>query len=153
MLPLYPIDGNVTFVWGYDTNIKVQPVSLTLCAVLPTNTQYTYTITQMPGTQTSAVWDTGPFRTADPPLIMGEYRIMLFDQRGPTAIPSPGWLMPLTRLTIGLYIPQSYTAYTNPSTCATCYFENNFPKDSLNAMAVTFGVSLLTTAGFLWFAL
>jgi hypothetical protein len=110
--PLYKInsDTNVTMVWGFGPNLKVQPVNLTLVAVdIAKNTQ---TISVMNGLATSAVWHLSNVPAATP-LINGLYKIELMDQRGPTPYPSPGWFYPGTTLTVAMYSPQPYVSYTN----------------------------------------
>jgi hypothetical protein len=104
--PLYRIDAreNVTFVWQF-SDLKVQPANLTLAAVGPN--KITYTITALPGAATSAVWQVKDVPSASP-LMMGMYQIQLYDQRGVSAIPQPGWLAPVTRLSIAFYSPEAY---------------------------------------------
>ncbi|CAO3627699.1 unnamed protein product [Mucor hiemalis] len=108
--PLYRIDPreNVTFVWSF-TNLLVRPSNLTLAAVGPNSV--TYTITALPGDATSAVWHIKDVPPASP-LMMGMYQVQLYDQRGPTAAPQPGWLAPVTRLTIAFYSAESYQPLT-----------------------------------------
>lgn len=104
--PLYRIDPkeNVTFVWEFQS-LLVRPVNLTLAAVGPRSA--TYTISQMDGGATSAVWHISDVPPSQP-LMNGLYQIQLYDQRGPSAFPSPGYLAPATRLTIAFYSPESY---------------------------------------------
>lgn len=108
--PLYRIDNreNVTFSWSY-TNLLVQPEVVTLAAVAPN--KVTYTIATVPGDQTTAVWQLKDVPAASP-LMMGMYQIQLYDQRGATAIPLPGWLAPATRLSIAFYSAESYNPLT-----------------------------------------
>lgn len=108
--PLYRIDPreNVTFAWQF-TDLLVQPANLTLAAVGPN--KVTYTITALPGLATSAVWQVKNVPSASP-LMMGMYQIQLYDQRGISAAPQPGWLSPVTRLSIAFYSPESYQPST-----------------------------------------
>jgi hypothetical protein len=108
--PLYKIDAkeNVTFVWSF-TDLLVKPQNLTLAAVGPN--KVTYTITAMEGAATSAVWHISDVPAASP-LMMGDYQVQLYDQRGPTAAAQPGWLSPVTRLTIAFYSAESYQPAT-----------------------------------------
>lgn len=108
--PLYRIDDreNVTFSWSY-TNLLVRPDVVTLAAVAPN--KITYTIATLAGDQTSAVWQLKDVPAASP-LMMGMYQVQLYDQRGPTAIPLPGWLAPATRLSIAFYSAESYNPLT-----------------------------------------
>jgi hypothetical protein len=110
--PLYKINSNtnVTMVWGFGPNLKVRPQNLTLAAVdIGKNTQ---TITVLDGLATSAVWHLSNVPQATP-LMNGQYKIVLMDQRGPTPYPSPGWFYPGTTLTIAMYSPQAYVSYTD----------------------------------------
>ena len=110
--PLYKINSNtnVTMVWGFGPNLKVRPQNLTLAAVdIGKNTQ---TITVLDGLATSAVWYLSNVPQATP-LMNGQYKIILMDQRGPTPYPSPGWFYPGTTLTIAMYSPQAYVSYTD----------------------------------------
>lgn len=112
--PLYRIDAkeNVTFVWGF-TDLLVRPSNLTLAAVGPN--KVTYTITALAGGATSAVWQVKDVPSASP-LMMGMYQIQLYDQRGISAPPQPGWLSPATRLSIAFYSPEAY----QPATGCKC---------------------------------
>jgi hypothetical protein len=111
--PLYKIfqSTNVTMVWGFGPNLKVRPENLTLIAVdIGKNTQ---TISVLDGLATSAVWHLSNVPQATP-LMNGLYKIQLMDQRGPTPYPSPGWFYPgAATLTIGMYIPEAYSSYTD----------------------------------------
>jgi hypothetical protein len=109
--PLYRVDANenVTFSWSY-SNLLVRPANLTLAAVGPQSA--TYIIAALNGDATSYVWQLNSV-VPKTPLMNGYYQIQLYDQRGPTAIPSPGWLMPQSRLTIAFYTPESYQPITN----------------------------------------
>lgn len=114
--PLYRIDNNenVTFVWQF-TDLLVRPQNLTLAAVAPNSVTYTISA-GLPGDTTSAVWQIKNVPAASP-LMMGMYQVQLYDQRGPTAAPLPGWLMPVTRLTIAFYSAESY----QPLTGSKCF--------------------------------
>lgn len=65
----------------------------------------------MAGDVTSAVWQIKDVPAASP-LMMGMYKIQLFDQRGFSATPQPGWLAPATALTIAFYSAESYQPVT-----------------------------------------
>lgn len=111
--PLFRINSkeNVTFVWSF-TDMLVQPQTLNLAAVAPN--KVTYPITSMNGAATSAVWHLSNV-PANSPLMMGLYTIQLYDQRGISAFPTPGWLSPVTSLKIALYSAESYSAATTGS--------------------------------------
>lgn len=111
--PLYRIDAkeNVTFVWSF-TSLMVRPQNLTLAVVGPQSA--TYTVSQMDGLATSAVWHISDVPQATP-LMNGMYQVQLYDQRGVSAIPQPGYMAPATRLTIAFYNPEPYSAMSSGS--------------------------------------
>lgn len=118
--PLYRIDSreNVTFAWTY-TNLLVRPESLTMAAVAPNGV--TYTIGSMAGDVSSAVWQIKDVPAASP-LMMGMYKVQLYDQRGVSATPQPGWLAPLTTLSIAFYSAESYQPVTGSKMMMYCFF-------------------------------
>ncbi|KAI8060260.1 hypothetical protein BC940DRAFT_312390 [Gongronella butleri] len=140
--PLYRIDPkeNITFVWSY-SNLQVRPVNLTLAAVGPQS--MTYTIAGLPGDATSYVWQLGSV-VPKTPLMNGYYQIQLYDQRGPTAYPSPGWLMPNSRLSIAFYSPESYQAQTNSNYCPTCFYSAAW-KQTFGPIGIAFAVACITS--------
>lgn len=164
--PLYRIDPreNVTFVWSF-TNLLVRPANLTLAAVGPNSV--TYTITALPGDATSAVWHIKDVPPASP-LMMGMYQVQLYDQRGPTAAPQPGWLAPVTRLTIAFYSAESYQPLTGckyfvcvivchllyinflfmiAGYCPTCFYNAaKSVSESFSAVMMAVGVAFITSS-------
>lgn len=76
-----------------------------MAAVAPNSV--TYTIGSVAGDVTSAVWQIKDVPAASP-LMMGMYKIQLYDQRGISATQQPGWLAPCTTLTIAFYSAESY---------------------------------------------
>jgi hypothetical protein len=115
--PLYRLDANenISFSWSY-SNLLVRPANLTLAAVGPQSA--TFIIAALNGDATSYVWQLNSV-VPKTPLMNGYYQIQLYDQRGPTAVPSPGWMMPQSRLTIAFYTPESYRPIAN-SKCTRC---------------------------------
>lgn len=110
--PLYKIGvSNITFEWTVDPNaLKVQPANLTVALANPQ--KQTYTAAIVPGTATSAHWDIAHL-PASSPLMVGYYTVWVYDQRGPKAFPSPGWLMPDSRLVVAMYSTEAYVGRTD----------------------------------------
>ncbi|KAI9302748.1 hypothetical protein BJ944DRAFT_269437 [Cunninghamella echinulata] len=147
--PLYRVDPkeNVTFVWTY-TNLLVRPANLTLAAVGPQSA--TYTIASLNGDATSYVWQLNTFLPTSP-LMNGYYQIQLYDQRGPTAPPSPGWLLANSRLTIAFYSPESYQSIGNSNYCPTCFYSaGKTLTSSFGPLGVAFGIALVTSGLFIY---
>ncbi|KAI8078820.1 uncharacterized protein BX664DRAFT_342780 [Halteromyces radiatus] len=147
--PLYRVDANenVTFSWSY-TNLLVRPANLTLAAVGPQSV--TYTIAALAGDATSYVWQLNSV-VPKTPLMNGYYQIQLYDQRGPSAVPSPGWLMPQSRLTIAFYTPQSYQSINNSNYCPTCFYSAaQALKNTFGPMGIAFGIACLTSGLFIY---
>ncbi|KAI9487976.1 hypothetical protein BDB00DRAFT_850467 [Zychaea mexicana] len=148
--PLYRIDSreNVTFRWEFES-LKVQPVNLTLAAVGPQSA--TYTITQMGGAETSAVWHLSDV-PAETPLFNGMYQIQLYDQRGVSAHAEPGYMAPATRLTIAFYNPESYRPLTGTDYCPTCFYDagNRLLSHYFGGLGVAFGVACVTSFMFIY---
>ncbi|KAG2224550.1 hypothetical protein INT45_004395 [Circinella minor] len=139
--PLYRIDPkeNITFAWSF-TNLRVQPANLTLAALGPNSV--TYTISAMAGAATSAVWHLSDIPTNSPALMNGYYQIQLYDQRGVSAFPAPGWLSPLTTLSIAFYTGEVYTDSTATigDACPTCFY------DGAIALGSAFGLACIIVA-------
>lgn len=110
--PLYKIGvSNITFEWTVDPNVlKVQPANLTVALANPQ--KQTFTATVVPGTATSANWDLAHLQPGSP-LMVGYYTVWVYDQRGPKAFPSPGWLMPDSRLVVAMYSTEAYVGRTD----------------------------------------
>ncbi|KAI9485513.1 MAG: hypothetical protein EXX96DRAFT_545365 [Benjaminiella poitrasii] len=143
--PLYKIGvSNMTFEWTVDANIlKVQPENLTVA--LANSQKQTYTAAIVPGTATSAHWDLAHLQPGSP-LMVGYYTVWVYDQRGPKAFPSPGWLMPDSRLVVALYSTEAYVARTDSMFCPTCYLggAGSF-RESLLPIMTALGVAILTS--------
>lgn len=126
----------------------------------------TYTIGALAGDATSAVWHLSDIPAASPPLMMGMYQVQLYDQRGPTAAPQPGWLVPVTRLTIAFYSAEAYQPLTGSKYifimlcgifylfliciggyCPTCFYNaGKRVGESLGPMMMAFGLALVTSS-------
>ncbi|KAI8145492.1 hypothetical protein BJV82DRAFT_603869 [Fennellomyces sp. T-0311] len=148
--PLYRIDSreNVTFRWEYES-IRVRPINLTLAAVGPQSA--TYTIAQMDGGATSAVWHLSDV-PAETPLFNGMYQIQLYDQRGVSAPAQPGYLQPATRLTIAFYNPESYNPMSGSDYCPTCFYDagNRLLSHTFGGLGIAFGIACVTSAMFIY---
>jgi hypothetical protein len=108
--PLYKIGASiVTMAWGIDRQaLAVPPDNLTVAVVSPQ--KETIVVAELGGAATSATWD---LVNITRPLMVGFFTVLVYDQRGPTAIPKAGQLMPDNRLTLGLYSPEAYVDRTN----------------------------------------
>lgn len=126
----------------------------------------------MNGAATSAVWHLSDVPAASP-LMMGLYTIQLYDQRGVSAVASPGWLSPVTSLKIALYSPEAYSSVSTGSkidmTCVYIYrrdadiqfvigdycplcFYNSGRKiaEALGPISIALGVASITSAMILY---
>lgn len=110
--PLFKIGvSNISFEWTVDPDmLKVQPANLTVALVDPQKQTFTAAVVQ--GTATSAHWDLAAI-PSNTPLMMGYYTVWVYDQRGPKAFPSPGWLMPDSRLVVAMYSTEAYVGRTD----------------------------------------
>ncbi|OAD03274.1 hypothetical protein MUCCIDRAFT_110131 [Mucor lusitanicus CBS 277.49] len=110
--PLYKIGvSNMSFEWTVDPNVlKVQPANLTVALANPQ--KQTFTAAVVAGTATSANWDLAHLQPGSP-LMVGYYTVWVYDQRGPKAFPSPGWLMPDSRLVVAMYSTEAYVGRTD----------------------------------------
>ncbi|ORX53096.1 hypothetical protein DM01DRAFT_1390924 [Hesseltinella vesiculosa] len=143
--PLFKIGrSNITLEWTADPNaVKVQPTNLTLAVANPQ--KLTSNIQVLAGTATEAYWD---LAKTDPqsPLMVGFYTVLVYDQRGPKAAPSPGWLMPDNHLVVALYSTEAYVGRTDSMFCPSCYVGNaiSFHRSALPIL-YAFGVALVTS--------
>ncbi|KAL0079358.1 hypothetical protein J3Q64DRAFT_1810822 [Phycomyces blakesleeanus] len=143
--PLYKIGvSNITFEWTVDPQIlKVQPVNITVALANPQ--KQTFTAAVVPGTATSANWDLARLAPGSP-LMVGYYTVWVYDQRGPKAFPSPGWLMPDARLVVAMYSTEAYVGRTDSMFCPTCYLGSaSSLRESFFPLAAAFGVALCTS--------
>ncbi|KAL1930249.1 hypothetical protein VTP01DRAFT_1403 [Rhizomucor pusillus] len=144
--PLYRIDPkeNVTFIWEFQS-VLVRPVNLTLAAVGPQSA--TYTITVLEGGATSALWQLSNVPAATP-LMNGYYQVQLYDQRGISAVASPGWLSPQTSLTIAFYSLEGYSNISATGTqCPYCFYDAG---KTLKPMGLAFGIACITSVLFIF---
>ncbi|KAI9338430.1 hypothetical protein BD770DRAFT_400691 [Pilaira anomala] len=144
--PLYKIGvSNITFEWTVDPNVlKVQPANLTVALANPQ--KQTFTATVVPGTATSANWDLAHLQPGSP-LMVGYYTVWVYDQRGPKAFPSPGWLMPDSRLVVAMYSTEAYVGRTDSMFCPTCYLGGGSSfRESFLPLLTAVGVAIFTSA-------
>ncbi|KAI8070515.1 hypothetical protein BC940DRAFT_296341 [Gongronella butleri] len=143
--PLFKIGvSNITFEWTVDGSaLKVQPVNLTVAVANPQ--KQTSSIQVLAGTATEAFWDLAKI-DAQNPLMVGYYTMLVYDQRGPKAVPSPGWLMPDSRLVFALYSTEAYVGRTDSMFCPSCYVGGgrSFSTSALPLLAA-FGVAIFTS--------
>ncbi|KAI7863945.1 hypothetical protein BDF14DRAFT_1838791 [Spinellus fusiger] len=144
--PLYKIGvSNITFEWTVDPQIlKVQPVNITVALANPQ--KQTFTAAIVPGTATSAHWDLARLPPGQP-LMVGYYTVWVYDQRGPKAFPSPGWLMPDARLVVAMYSTEAYVARTDSMFCPTCYLGSAYSlRESFSSLSIGLAVAIMTSA-------
>ncbi|KAI8640050.1 hypothetical protein BD408DRAFT_476871 [Parasitella parasitica] len=143
--PLYKIGvSNMSFEWTVDPNVlKVQPANLTVALANPQ--KQTFTAAIVPGTATSANWDLAHLPPGSP-LMVGYYTVWVYDQRGPKAFPSPGWLMPDSRLVVAMYSTEAYVGRTDSMFCPTCYLgAGGSFRESFLPLITAFGVAAVTS--------
>lgn len=107
---------SVTFGWSF-TSLDKKPDKLFVVASCSKNGN-TYPIagepSGLPGDATDVTWyPYGYHRTApahgQPDLVAATYRLMVYDQAGPSAVPKSGGFMPNSNVQFSLYFPLSYT--------------------------------------------
>ncbi|KAI8379520.1 uncharacterized protein BYT42DRAFT_329864 [Radiomyces spectabilis] len=143
--PLYKIGvSNITFEWTVDPQVlKVQPQNITVALANPQ--KQTFTAAVVPGTATSAHWDLARL-PPNSPLMVGYYTVWVYDQRGPKAFPSPGWLMPDSRLVVAMYSTEAYVGRTDSMFCPTCYLGGSSTlRETFLPLATAFGVAIFTS--------
>ncbi|CAO3626410.1 unnamed protein product [Mucor fragilis] len=143
--PLYKIGvSNMSFEWTVDPNVlKVQPANLTVALANPQ--KQTFTAAIVAGTATSANWDLAHLQPGSP-LMVGYYTVWVYDQRGPKAFPSPGWLMPDSRLVVAMYSTEAYVGRTDSMFCPTCYLGGGGSfRESFLPLITALGVAALTS--------
>ncbi|KAG8862915.1 hypothetical protein FRB96_000335 [Tulasnella sp. 330] len=110
----------ITFGWNL-TSLYVYPSSLTVSAVCTAN-GFTYPVGSiLPGTATQVVWD--PWAYEQSPgvqqLAQETYTLHINDERGPTALGTPGMFSAYSGLKFALYKPGSATPLSDWQ-CAGC---------------------------------
>lgn len=102
----------ITFGWNF-TDLVVTPTSLTISAMCDNGNTYPVGPTDgiIPGDATQVVWDVFSYQQAHPslPLAVASYTLSVWDDRGPGAARSAGFLSPNSNLRFALYTPQPYT--------------------------------------------
>lgn len=102
----------VTFGWNF-TSVLQDSQSLTISAICENGNTYPVGPTDgvLPGTATQVLWDLHAWQTSNPqqPLAQGTYTLTMWDNRGRSALPRPGYMQPFDNLQFGLYTPQPYT--------------------------------------------
>ncbi|KAI9258730.1 hypothetical protein BDA99DRAFT_440643 [Phascolomyces articulosus] len=145
--PLFKIGvSNITFEWTVDPDmLKIQPENITVALANPQ--KQTYTATIVPGSATSAKWNLANIPSSSP-LMMGYYTVWVYDQRGPKAFPSPGWLMPDSRLVVAMYNTEAYVGRSDSMFCPTCYLGADATSFHENVLpwGITLGIALCTSA-------
>lgn len=116
--PFYKIGAHqtITFGWQY-TSLSATPQRLFVVASCSQNGN-TYPIapspTGIPGTQTNVTWDAFEYglqahKQGNPDLVQGKYRLLIYDERGPSAAPKGGEFSPNNNAEFALYYPKPYT--------------------------------------------
>lgn len=114
----------ITFAWNF-TSLYVQPKSLTFQAYCAANSK-TYPVgptAGVPGTATSVVWDPYAYEQSPgaPVFAQASYTLRVFDERGPTALASPGYFSGQNAVVVfAMYSPAAYTPLASGWTCAAC---------------------------------
>ncbi|KAG1451407.1 hypothetical protein G6F46_010157 [Rhizopus delemar] len=143
--PMYKVGvSNMTFEWTVDAkHLKVQPESLTIALVH--SQKQTWTAAVVAGMATTAYWDLAHL-PASSPLMVGYYTVWVYDQRGPKAFPSPGWLMPDSRLVVAMYSTEAYVDRTDAMFCPTCHLGGTRSlRASMVPLLFTFSLAMLTS--------
>ncbi|KAJ2958581.1 hypothetical protein NQZ79_g5849 [Umbelopsis isabellina] len=139
--PLFKIGSStVTMEWGIDRQaLAVPPDNLTVAVISPQ--KETIVVAELGGAATSATWD---LVNISRPLMVGFFTVLVYDQRGPTAIPQAGQLMPDNRLTLGLYSPEAYIERTNSKFCPTCLLQSG-TREYYQSYTIIITISLITS--------
>ncbi|KAF8325804.1 uncharacterized protein EI90DRAFT_3071792 [Cantharellus anzutake] len=121
----YKLATNIPITIGWNlTSLYVTPTSLTFSAFCSSNGN-TYPVgpTSVPGTVTELTWTPWTYQTGavgvQTPLIQGTYTLQVQDERGTTALGSPGLFQYNDQMTFAFYTPQPYTPLSEWQ-CASC---------------------------------
>ncbi|KAL7424512.1 hypothetical protein Q5752_000196 [Cryptotrichosporon argae] len=136
----------ITFKWNF-TSLYVQPKSLTIIASCSANGN-TYQVgptaspsNTLPGNATQVVWN--PWEWAQLPsqtaFAEATYTLSIWDERGPTAAATGGYMSVYDGTEFAMYIPQSYTPLASGWTCSTC-------SGALRTLGEPAGLSMLVSA-------
>ncbi|KAI1798426.1 hypothetical protein LXA43DRAFT_968735 [Ganoderma leucocontextum] len=114
--------NTITFAWNF-TDVLATPTSLTVSAIGDNGNTYPVGPTNgvIDGTATSVTWDLWSYQQAHSnlPLAPGSYVLHIWDDRGPGAAESPGYLQENSALKFALYTPEAYTPLES-WVCSTC---------------------------------
>lgn len=106
----------ITFGWSF-TSLSKTPKHLYVIASCSSNSN-TYPIapspTGIPGTATEVKWypygyGKSAHAQGNPDLVAGKYRLIIYGDQGPSAVPSAGELTPNNHVEFSLYYPRAYT--------------------------------------------
>ncbi|KAI3626330.1 hypothetical protein CBS9595_001691 [Malassezia furfur] len=116
----------VTFGWSF-TSLKTQPDRLFVVASCSQN-GYTYPIAPspqgIPGDATSVTWYPYGYRLSaqangQPDLAAAKYRLVIYDEEGPSAAARGGRFSPNNAVEFAMYFPQAYTPLAEWN-CPSC---------------------------------
>ncbi|KAF9443309.1 hypothetical protein P691DRAFT_797519 [Macrolepiota fuliginosa MF-IS2] len=114
----------VTFGWNF-TSVLQDSQSLTVSAICDNGNTYPVGPTDgvLPGTATQVFWDLYSWQSSNPqqPLPQGTCTLTMWDNRGQSALPRPGFMKPFNNLQFGLYTPQPYTPLASGWSCTECH--------------------------------
>lgn len=112
----------VTFGWSF-TSLKTKPNKLFVMASCSQN-GYTYPIAPspdgIPGDATSVTWYPYGYRLSaqangQPDLAVAKYRLLIYDENGPSAPAKGGHFSPNNGVQFAMYFPQAYTPLAGTS--------------------------------------
>ncbi|TFL00226.1 hypothetical protein BDV98DRAFT_531318 [Pterulicium gracile] len=113
----------ITFQWTL-SDVLASPTSLTIRATGDNNNIYTIGDNDgtIAGDATELVWNPYEWNQANPTLKLtpGEYRLNIWDDRGPDTPRRPGYMQANNALKFALYTPVPYTALADGWTCMNC---------------------------------
>ncbi|PKI85560.1 hypothetical protein MVES1_000504 [Malassezia vespertilionis] len=146
---------SVTFGWSY-TSLSTTPEKLYIVASCSQNGN-TYPIAPspagIPATQTSVTWYPYGYRTQAlaqglPDLDGAKYRLMIYDDNGPDAVPLGGHFAPNNAVEFSLYYPKHYTPLSEWQ-CSSCNAASGLDSRSPFAIAALCTLLLLACSA-LW---
>lgn len=115
----------ITFGWNF-TDVLVSPTHLTISAICDNGNTYPVGPTDgvIDGKATQVIWDVYSYQQAHPslPLAVATYTLSVWDDRGPNAARSAGFLSPNSNLQFALYTPQPYTPLSSGTFLFPCSF-------------------------------
>ena len=140
----------ITFGWSF-TSLSKTPKHLYVVASCSSNSN-TYPIapspTGIPGTATEVKWypygyGKSAHAQGNPDLVAGKYRLIIYGDQGPDAVPSAGELTPNNQVEFSLYYPRAYTPLSEWRCTACNGATNTGPKFGV---FVACAVALLSAA-------